>query len=133
MLRPTLLKLYAMYVFMVFEFFFDVVQKEALVALFVLIVMDFGTAMYATIKSKRKIKSSKILRTALKISFYFLMISASFLAEKAIPLNFLDDAVIAFLAATELLSILENVSKAGYAIPNKVYKKLQEFIGEDEN
>lgn len=108
-------------------FFFDTLHKEALTALLVLIAMDSVSAVFAAYKRKEEISSRKFSKTAIKIAVYFTMVSAAFLAEKAVPIGIIDDTVIAFLVLTELISILENAGKAGYAVPSKLLNKLSDI------
>ncbi len=77
-----------------------------------------------------EIKSAKILRTALKTVVYFMMVSAAYLTETA-GLGFLplDETIIGFLAATELISLIENTANMGFAIPKKLLNKLKEYTG----
>lgn len=120
-------KLLATSFFVSLEFFFDGLQKQAMLAILALLIFDAVTAMWAANKVGEKLQSHKMFRSAFKTTAYFTLISAAFVAEKAIPLNVIDDTVIAFLATTELISILENTSKAGYAIPTALLEKLKEF------
>jgi len=109
-------------------FFLPVFElREALISLFLLVIFDFITGMYASYKTGKHIKSAGIYRTAVKITFYFVLVSAAFHAENTVPIGFIDDSVIAFLAVTELISVLENTAKAGFAIPKKLMAKLQNF------
>lgn len=114
--------------FISYNFFFDALHTQAMTALFFLIIVDFIFGIIASYKSGIEIKSAKILRTALKTAVYFTMISAAFLAETA-GMSFLplDETVIAFLAATELVSLIENTANMGFAIPKKLLNKLKEF------
>jgi len=123
----TYLKLSTAIGLSVLSFLFDTLQRDALLAVFVLIIMDFITAIHAVIRTGEDIKSHKIFRSAVKVAMYFLLISAGYISESAIPLGFVDDTVIAFLAVTELISILENMAKAGFAIPKSLYEKLKEL------
>ncbi len=108
--------------------FFDKQNETALVALFFLIFADMITGLIASYKTGVEIRSARVLRTALKISIYYVMIAAGNLAELA-GLSFLPiaESLIAVLAATELISILENCSLLGYVIPNKLLNKLKDF------
>lgn len=93
--------------------------------LITLIVIDMITAIISEMKLGHKIESRKALKTATKIVVYGLMVSGAHLTENAIPgTTFIDNAAISFLAVTELISILENIGKAGYAIPKKLLCKL---------
>ena len=111
--------------------FFDESNHIALMALFFLILFDLITAIIASFKVGMEIKSSKILKTALKMSIYYLLIASGHLAELA-GVSFLpiDETIIIVLATTELVSILENVTILGYVIPKKLLNKLKEFRDE---
>ena len=114
--------------FVSLSFFFDSLHIQALVALFFLIIVDFVFGIVASYKTGVEIKSAKVLRTGLKMVVYFTMVSAAFLAETAgIDFLPLDETVIAFLAATELVSIIENTANMGFAVPKKLLNKLKEF------
>lgn len=111
-------------------FFFDALQRDALIALLILIIIDFFSAVVVAYRNHEDITSARVFRTALKIVVYFSMVSAGFLAEKAVPLSILDDIILGFLVLTELVSILENFGKAGYAIPVKLLKRIREYKNE---
>lgn len=67
--------------------------------------------------------------TAGKVAAYFTLISAGNLAEHGTQnyIPFLDETIIGFLCATELLSILENTGRMGYAVPQKLINKLSQY------
>lgn len=113
--------------FIVASFLFDPLRIDAMIAILVLIVIDFMTAIFACVKTCEDIKSRKVLYSAVKTAIYFLLIAAGFVAEKAIPLEIIDETIMAFLAATELISVLENASKAGFAVPQSLLKWLRDF------
>lgn len=116
----------------VLAFFFDKVNAEALTALLVLIVIDFITGIYSQYQIGAKIESRKALRSAIKTAVYFSLISAGYMTEKTLIdyLHIIDETIIAFLAVTELISILENIAKLGYAIPKKLLHKLEQYRDE---
>ncbi len=122
------LKLATTGAYLTLYFFFNSVEMPALIALFFLIIFDFATGILASYKTGVEIQSTKIFRTALKILIYYGMISASHLTELAgfsfIPI---EETVIAILAATEMVSLLENVALLGYITPKKILNKLREF------
>jgi len=111
----------------VVTFLFDALQRDALLALLILIIMDFFTALLAAYKTGESVQSAKIFRTALKITVYFGLVSSGFVAEKAIPIGIIDEILLGFLVVTELISILENVSKAGYATPTGLLNTLKDY------
>lgn len=114
-----------------YVFFFDIHLIEAAKALLVLIVVDFFTATLAAKKTGEEIKSSRIFRTPIKILVYFMLVSVAHLMETVTPvLSILDETMMSFLALTELISILENTGRMGYAIPQKLLNKLHELRNE---
>lgn len=108
-------------------FFFDKLQGEALIALLCLILMDFFSALLAAYKSGEPIRSSRIFHTALKIVVYFALVSAGFMAEKAVAIGVIDEVIMGFLVVTELISILENAGRAGYAVPTGLLNTLKDY------
>lgn len=114
------------------EFFLDTVLAKSMIALFFLILFDWITGIFAARVSKEKIKSSKILRTPIKIGIYFMLITVARLSEYSLPdvVRYLDETMIAFLVLTELISNIENVGKMGYAIPKALLVKLKSLRDE---
>lgn len=113
-------------------YFFDSAQVAGLIALFLLIVFDFITAIANAYHKKIEIESRKIVTTAIKMAIYFGLVGSSHITEHAVPImeGFLDETVLSFLALTELISILENCGKLGFAIPKKLLNKLEELRDE---
>lgn len=97
----------------------------------VLVAIDFATGVYAAYKTKEVLESRKMVKTAVKWTLYMLMISAAHLTETLLPTGefYLASVTIAFLGATELISILENIGKTGVAIPLYLLNKLEQFKG----
>lgn len=114
------------------EFFVDGVMTKALLALFFLILFDWITGIRAAKISGEVIKSSKIIRTPIKIAIYFMLITAARIAEFSLPgaIRYLDETVIAFLTLTELISVIENTGQMGYAVPKKLLNKLKSLRDE---
>lgn len=114
--------------FSYYIFFFDVHLVEASKALLLLIIFDFFTAFFAAKKSGEEIKSSKIFRTPIKILIYFMLVSVAHLMEVVSPLlSILDETMMGFLALTELISIIENTGRMGFAVPQRMLNKLKEL------
>lgn len=120
-------KCFASATFIISNFFIDNLLAKAITALFFLIIFDWLTGMLAVRKTGEQIKSSKFVRTPIKIAIYFLLVSSGRIAEYSLPeaIHYIDDIIIAFLTTTELISIIENVGKMGYAIPKKLLAKLK--------
>lgn len=111
---------------------FDSITYDAIIALLILMAFDFVTAIIVAYKTGQPIQSARIIRSALKVAVYMLLVSSGHLAEVGInvdmfPLNFIDETIIGFLVVTELISIIENAGKMGYAIPNKLLNKLNQY------
>jgi len=77
-----------------FSFLFDATQHAGLIALLLLIIADFTTAVSAAYKNHVPIKSGKVFITAVKVLIYFTLIACAHLVEKAVPLfSILDETV----------------------------------------
>lgn len=114
--------------YLVYTFLFDVSHEKAIAAVITLIVFDFLTGISAAKYSGEEIKSAKVFRSAIKVVVYLTLIAGAHLIEVAGPaITAADDAVIAFLASTELVSLMENVGRMGFAVPKKWLNKLQRF------
>lgn len=113
--------------FLLYSFAFGSQAKTVLLAIVALVVFDFITGITAAKMSHEQIMSSKIFRSAFKFLIYFIMISSAHLFEIAVPLlgTSATDIIIAFLALTEIISIMENVGKMGYEVPLKLLNSLQ--------
>jgi len=111
----------------IYSFMFDPLMTSLYIAIAVLICFDFITAVLATFYTKDKITSAKASRTLVKLVVYGIMVSASVLVDRFIITQgqLFADLTMGFIAVTEFISILENISKAGYAIPKGVLTKLK--------
>lgn len=109
------------------NFLFGSIQGKTLGAIITLIVIDFITALYAARKTGEAIKSAKAFRTPLKIIIYCGLIASGHLTDSVLPFAIVSDTIIGFLAITELISILENASKTGFGIPQKLLGRLEEI------
>jgi len=105
-------------------FLFGVDHVVIMKALVAVVIIDFITGLM----SAKTITSKEAVRSAYKLAMYGLLVAAGHLTEVIVPgTTYLEEIVTSFLAVTELISILENIGKMGYAIPNKLLKRLQEF------
>lgn len=133
--EPTWMKAYitvfSAIFFKIADFFYAEMYFDALVALFVLIIIDVVTALYRAHMTEFEIQSRKFMRTAFKIVIYFLLISAGHMADITLfGMRFVEGGLIGFLGATEMISILENFGQAGHAVPQKILNQLEEYRGE---
>jgi len=114
--------------YILYSFSFNVGHQVALISILVLIIFDFITGIFAAKFTGEEIKSSKVLKSAIKVALYFILISAGNLVENVVGLNlFADETIMGFLAATELISLIENIGRLGYAVPRKFLNKLHKF------
>lgn len=109
------------------SFLFSNIETNSLIALFILIMVDFATAIAAAYKLNHHIQSGKVFRTAVKIAVYYTLIASGSVSEYAIPIIPLAQGITGFLVATELVSIIENVGNMGYAIPQKILNQIKRF------
>lgn len=114
-----------------------------MVTMVFLIVVDFITGSYASIKKRIPIRSSRIGHTISKFFIYNLVILAAFFLEKHIvnEVPFLK-IIAGFIAIAEIKSILENFNKIYGVNPFKALinlikltplKETIETLTEDEN
>jgi len=118
-------------VYAIFAFLFDPNKTMTLTALLTLVIFDTITGVSASYKLHIAIESSKMLRSALKVCFYFLFVSAGHLCQYILgSILPIETTVIAFLALTELVSITENLGKLGYSVPQHLLLKLKNLKNE---
>lgn len=111
-----------------FGFLFGLGTEKIMLGLMTLIVMDFVTGVFAAKKTGEAIRSRNAVKSAYKIAVYGLLISAGHITEVLVPLTtYIEEAVTTFLALTELISIIENVGKMGFAIPQKLLNQLEKW------
>ena len=126
--HPSVFKAIVAVLIIVYSFLFDNAHSQSLLALFVLVLMDFVSGIYASKKVGDPIRSSKIKHTAIKLTAYFGVIAGAHLAESGLIsfIAVLDETVIAFFLCTELVSLLENVGRLGFNTPKKLLNQLQD-------
>lgn len=111
-----------------FGFLFGVGSEKIMLALLVLVAMDFITGVASAKKAGVPIQSRRAVKSAYKVAIYGLLVSAGHLTEGIVPLTtYIEEAVTTFLALTELISIIENAGKMGFAVPAKLLNQLQEW------
>lgn len=96
-----------------------------------LVLVDMGTGIWVALKTKT-FTSTKFRNGIIKLLFYCIMIGA-FHALGQISLVFaaltLDTLCLVYLAATEVVSIIENSSKVlGISIPTWLLSKVKGFL-----
>lgn len=127
----TLLKCASVFVVLLTRITFGGVDSAVLIGVGFLTIFDFITAIMREYKLQREIESRKIIKTAVKLFVYGIMISASYITEVVIGIKAFNvpitEIMATFIAVTELVSILENVGDMGYVIPKKLLGKLKDF------
>lgn len=127
----TVIKCVAFILLIFVKMTFGDVDVAVLLGVGMLTVMDFITALMREYKLKKPIESRKIIKTAVKLFVYGLMISASYITEVVIGIKVFNvpitEVMATFIAVTELVSILENVGDMGYVVPQKLLNKLREY------
>lgn len=114
-----------------FAYFFDVGLYPAMLALFTLSILDLLTAFMARGENPTEPFSRPIRKTAHKIAGYFVSISSVFILAKTvsidigIDLTVLDNMLVWFFVVHEVVSIIENLNKAGIPIPVPFLDKLK--------
>lgn len=127
-------KFWPSFVIPVIGLLFGFDSQQALKGLLVLIVIDFVTGILSAQKKGEVIKSRTAVRSAFKVVVYAMLVSAGHITEQITPIaTYIEEAVITFLALTELISVIENVGKMGYAIPKKLLTRLQRLRDEGSN
>lgn len=122
------LKLYPSYMLPIAVYLFGADNLFIVKAILALIIMDGITGIFAAYKVGDEIRSSRAVRSAYKLAIYGLLLSASHLAGVVtFDTNFVVIIMSTFLALTELISIIENAGRMGFAIPKKLLNQLQEW------
>lgn len=112
----------------IFGFLFGFQSQSIMLGLLVLIAMDFLTALLAAKKLGAPINSRSAVKSAYKVAVYGLLVSAGHITEVIVPFStYIEEAVTTFLALTELISIIENVGKMGFAVPQKLLNQLEKW------
>lgn len=117
------------YIIILYLFLFDQSHTQVLLSLFVLIIFDFVSGVTAAKIRGEPLLSSKFKHSGIKVFAYYGAISGAHLAESGLAdvLSIIDETVIAFFLLTELISLLENIGKAGYSTPQKLLNQLNDY------
>lgn len=120
--------------FAIGTFLYAGLSTNALLALLLLIVVDFITGFWCAKKNGQLLDSKLVIKTPIKILVYYTMIACAHLVEYGLPqqVQLLDDTVLTFLLITEFLSIFKHFSNLGYKTPSKLINNLREEIGEKD-
>lgn len=120
-----------------YSFLFSCEQYKLMIAIIILVIFDFLSGIAVAKKSGHEIKSSKACKSALKLGVYGILVSSAHLTDFIVGIeNFglnIEVSMMSFLALTELISILENSGRLGFAIPQKMLNQLTELRGQECN
>jgi phage-related holin len=115
----------------IYAFFFSVEIYQLMLGLAALTAFDMFTGILAAKKTKKEITSAAASRTAYKMAIYGLLISSGHLTDVivGIPPEWIniEKSMLGFLAATELISILENAGRMGFGVPKKILNQLEKY------
>lgn len=125
--EPNTLKVISAGLLTVLFFLFGNLYTDALIAIACLVIIDAVFAIGAAYHEGQAITSRKFSRTLYKATVYFMAISAGYFADLTIPLNLIQGTMIAFVGATEFISILENMQRMGFETPKKLLNQLEDF------
>lgn len=101
-------------------------DQELVAVVLLLVLFDTATGLLKAYK-KSNISSSGFFRFALKIVVYSILMSSAALLDKLAGSLFIKafPVVAAFLGLTEGISIFENVSASGFAVPQWMIKAMR--------
>ena len=102
-------------------------SAETVTVIFTLIIFDTITGFSKAYKN-HAISSAGFFRFALKIVIYFILLATGSILDYVLPIHSALRAltvVSSFLAITEAISILENISALGYGVPSKLVSLLK--------
>lgn len=106
-------------------------NMEGLAAVTALIFIDTLTGAYKAYKGG-KLSSHGFFRFALKCTVYLLLMATASLVDKTLPVGFASVIMITFLAATEAISIMENLRSLGFAVPSVLVTRLKLLKAEEK-
>ena len=125
-IEPSMLKLCLAFV-LSFSFLFGDFHSPAIVAVLMLMIFDTALGVMATWTEGNAITSRKFSRVVQKGIVYFTSISAGYFTDITIGWNLIQSTMIAFIAVTEFISILENMGRMGFETPKKLLNQLKDF------
>jgi len=109
-------------------FLFGVEFYDFIWMLIALVVMDTVTGVWGAKVSKEVISSKRFILSVPKLLRYLLFISAGHLMQGLIGINlYIENAILIYLAATEFISIAENLGKAGMPVPKRLLNRIEEL------
>jgi len=103
---------------------------EAFVAIMVLILLDTMTGV-AKAWQKGRISSGGFFRFVTKILVYIALLVTGILVDRVMPVPFASVIMTTFLAATEAISVMENLSYLGFPVPTALLKRLKSIRADE--
>jgi len=105
-------------------------KDSMLLVIAALVAIDTFTGVWKAAKAG-KLSSRGISRVMAKLVVYFIFMATGALVDKALPIAFALTMMWSFIAITEALSILENVSQLGFPVPTILVKMLLDLKNKD--
>lgn len=102
---------------------------QGLAAVTALIFIDTFSGACKAYRQGR-LSSHGFFRFALKCTVYLLLIATAALVDKTLPVGFASAIMITFLAATEAISIMENMQALGFSVPTVLVSRLKTLKGQ---
>lgn len=123
------LKLYIGVLASFVSFFLSPAIQSLFYGLMTLVVFDFVTGLWASIKTGKAIRSTRMIKSAFKLLIYCIMLSTGHLLDTSIGIDVLgvnlERIFLIFIMTTEAISVLENVGNMGFPVPAYVVKYLK--------
>lgn len=92
--------------------------------LFILILIDTLTGVMISFIDKR-FSSRRSFQGLKKLFLFFVLVISAHQITKYTSIKWLEDAIVFYCAANEMLSIIENVHKLGVPVPRWIVEKLE--------
>ena len=124
--EPTLVKILASAIF-TFAFFFGDFHTAGIIAVLMLMTFDSVLGVMASYSEGKPITSRRFSRVVQKGAVYMIAISAGYFTDITIGWAIVQSTMVAFIAVTEFISILENMGRLGYQTPKKLLNQLKDF------
>lgn len=128
-IEPTFLKVIAAALITI-SFLIGDFHTQGVVAVAMLMIIDTLFGVMATYYEGQAITSRRFSRVVQKGFVYFMAISAGYFTDLTIGWQVVQSTMIGFIAVTEFISILENMSRMGYQTPKKLLNQLENFKSE---
>ena len=96
--------------------------------LIILVLLDTITGVWGAKLNGETISSKRFIASVPKLIRYLIFIAAGHLLQLTIPFEmYIENVVLVFLAATEFISIMENLGKSGMPVPKKLLNQIEQL------